>query len=73
MTKPDIKIWLYSGYTYDNLKQRAKNTIYLQWILDNTDVLVAGPFIQEQKDLSLPWCGSRNQQVINMKDGSLIC
>lgn len=68
MTKPNIKIWLYSGYTYDNLKQRAKDEIYLQWILDNIDVLVAGPFIQEEKDLSLPWCGSRNQEVIYMKE-----
>lgn len=65
--KPEIKIWLYTGYTIDQIRERVneeKNSHYLKAILDNINVIVAGPFIQEQKDLSLPWCGSRNQQVI---------
>lgn len=67
-TKPHIKIWLYTGYTAEQLLERIKNeknTHYLRAILDMVDILVAGPFIEEQKDLSLPWCGSRNQQVIH--------
>ena len=37
----------------------------LQIILENTDVLVDGPFIQEKKDLTLKWRGSSNQRVIS--------
>lgn len=32
-----------------------------------TDYLVCGPFIEEQKTLTLPWRGSSNQQVIDLK------
>ena len=33
-----------------------------------TDILVAGPFIQEEKDLTLKWCGSRNQEIIDLQE-----
>ena len=36
-------------------------------ILNNIDVLVDGPFIEEQKDLTLKWCGSKNQRVIDVR------
>ena len=32
------------------------------------DVLVDGPFIAEQKDLTLKFRGSRNQRVMDMKE-----
>lgn len=38
----------------------------LQIILENIDVLVDGPFIQEQKDITLKWRGSSNQRVISV-------
>ena len=34
----------------------------------HTDVLVAGPFIQEEKDLTLKWRGSRNQEIIDINE-----
>lgn len=67
--KPSIKIWVYTGYDTEQLRQRVKNekeVRYLRTILEMTDVLVAGPFVLEKKDLSLKWCGSSNQQVIHM-------
>lgn len=63
---PEIKIWVWSGYTYKEILDKAANNNYYSNILGNIDVLVAGPFIQEEKDLTLKWCGSRNQQVIDM-------
>lgn len=65
--KPKIKIWLYTGYTVEQLRKRLKckkYTKYLKYILESLDVLVAGPFVEEEKDYCLQWCGSRNQQVI---------
>lgn len=32
------------------------------------DYLVTGPFIQEEKDLTLKWRGSRNQEVIDIQE-----
>lgn len=36
-------------------------------IIFNVDVLVDGEYIDEQKDLSLKWRGSKNQRVIDVK------
>ncbi|WP_165056660.1 MULTISPECIES: 4Fe-4S single cluster domain-containing protein [unclassified Adlercreutzia] len=35
-------------------------------LLDNVDVLVDGPFVQTRKSLSLKWCGSSNQRLIDV-------
>lgn len=64
---PHIKIWLWTGYTWEELQETiraADNAKYLEYILKNVDYLVDGPFIQEQKDLTLQWRGSRNQRII---------
>lgn len=66
--KPDIKIWVYTGNIYEVLLTRIKeyDEKYLEGILNNIDVLVDGPFIQEQKDLTLAFRGSSNQRIIDM-------
>lgn len=56
---PDKDIWLYSGYTWEMLQNEE--------ILTLVDVLVDGPFLLEQKDMSLPFRGSRNQRIIHLK------
>ena len=68
---PDIEIWLYSGYTIEQLIQRMRKqqeVHYLKYILDNVDVLIDGPFIEEEKDLGLEWRGSANQQYIKLNN-----
>ena len=54
----DIAIW--SGYTLEEIQ--ADDT--MKDILKYVDVLVDGPFIEEQKDLSIPFRGSRNQRIL---------
>ena len=61
---PNSDTWLFSGYTYEML-QGAE-------ILRYVDVLVDGPFLLEQKDISLAFRGSRNQQIIRLKGGKPI-
>lgn len=63
---PNIKIYLWTGYIYENLLER--NEKLLQNILENIDVLIDGPFIKEQRDITLAMRGSRNQRVINLKE-----
>ena len=57
---PDKDIWLYSGYTYDSLRDKE--------ILTLADVLVDGPFLLELKDAGLAFRGSRNQRIIDLKE-----
>ena len=64
---PHIKVWLYTGYDYERVVDTANYSMggeKLKEILDNVDVLVAGPFIEDEKDLGLKWCGSSNQEII---------
>lgn len=60
---PDIKIFLWTGFSWKSIK----NVDYLQYIFDNIDYLIEGPFILEERDITLKWRGSRNQKIINMK------
>lgn len=66
--KPDIKIWLYTGFTYEDLmiRKNKEYTDYLSFILDNIDVLVDGQFLQEKKDITYKYAGSTNQRIIDM-------
>lgn len=67
---PNIKIWCYTGYIYEDLLQKDQQDQmrFLSYIFDNIDVLVDGPFIEEQKDISLKFRGSANQRVIDLKE-----
>ena len=57
---PDKDIWLYSGYTYEALRDKE--------ILTLVDVLVDGPFLLELKDAGLAFRGSRNQRIIDLRE-----
>ena len=56
-------VWLYTGYTFDQLKDDSKYARVLQ----NIDVLVDGPFIEELRDTSLLFRGSSNQRLIDIR------
>lgn len=60
-------IWIWSGYTYEELKEQSQIDNYLKYILNNADILIDGPFIKGKKDLTLKWRGSNNQRIIDLK------
>ena len=80
---PQKKIWLWSGYLWEDIYSLVfspycfsigtqqdwdwEDKKNLKDILFNINVLVDGPFIQEQKDITLRWRGSANQRVIDVE------
>ena len=64
MVFPNKDIWIYSGYEWENIIKDET----LRKILKYTDVLVDGAYIDELRDISLPWAGSKNQRVIDIKN-----
>lgn len=56
---PDKNIWLYTGYEWEEIKDYA--------IMKYIDIVVEGEFIQEQRNISLKWCGSSNQRIVNVR------
>lgn len=59
---PSIKIYLWTGYTIEQLQ--AKNDKRINNILSNIDILIDGPYVDEQKDITLKLRGSKNQRVL---------
>ena len=55
-------IWCYTGFLFEQLLQ---NPIQIE-LLQRIDVLVDGPFLEEYKDISLPFRGSSNQRLIDV-------
>ena len=52
----------FSGYTFEQLLQKDG----CRELLSLLDLLVDGPFVEEQKSLELRFRGSRNQRILNM-------
>ena len=65
---PDKKIWMYTGYVYEEIKDVPD----ISPILNKVDVLIDGPFIQSKKEYGLKWRGSSNQRVIDLRTGNLL-
>ena len=63
---PDIKIFVWSGYTIEELK--AQQSDIIKKILYNIDMLIDGRFVEELKDLTLKWRGSSNQRLLNKEE-----
>lgn len=64
---PNKNIWLYTGYTLDISNFDINSTNLLNKVIQNCDVIVDGSYIEELRDISLPYCGSSNQRVIDIK------
>ena len=77
-TYPKKTIWCYTGYVYekDVLGRMVSKWKITKDILELIDVLVDGPFIEEQKDITLLFRGSSNQRLIDvpksMKAGEVV-
>ena len=67
-------VWLWSGFTWEqifsiyNNYEEVPDWKYRQELIKNVDVFIDGPFIEEQKDLSLKWRGSSNQRIIDVQE-----
>lgn len=67
---PPKTIWMYTGYTLDVLLDKAspRHCEATDELLRLVDVLVDGPFVEAEKDISLAFRGSRNQRILKKAD-----
>ena len=65
---PNKDVWAFTGYIYDKdlIPGGRKYTENTDELLSMIDILVDGPFQEEQKDITLKFRGSRNQRVIDL-------
>ena len=68
----DKTIWCYTGYRFEDLLRHPQRKA----LLELCDVLVDSPFLLAERDLSLPFRGSRNQRIIHvqssLKEGHVV-
>lgn len=58
-------VMVYSGYTYEELLQRAAADDGVRRLLDEADILVDGPYVEGLRNLELTFRGSENQRVLD--------
>jgi len=63
---PDVKVYIWTGYVLENLVK--SNDDRIKRILDLTDTIIDGPYIEEERDITLHMRGSKNQRIINLID-----
>ena len=75
---PEKSIWAFTGYLFDRdlLPGKLGDPAVTREYLEHLDVLVDGPFIQAQKNLTLRFRGSANQRLIDvpasLQSGSVV-
>ena len=57
-------VWTFTGYLFEDL--RARKDADIDRLIQHTDVLVDGPFVESQRSLDLHWRGSANQRILDM-------
>lgn len=60
-------VWSFTGFTYEIIKQTGGDAFEF---LKSLDAIIDGPFILEQRDLSLRFRGSRNQRLVRLEVGT---
>ena len=70
-TYPSKTIWCYTGYVLEKdllPEDGRKHCEATGEMLKYIDILVDGPFIEEQKNISLKFRGSENQRILTLKE-----
>ena len=67
---PDKDVWLYTGWklSISDFRQSYLDMTMTNEIFRSCDVVVDGPYIDEQRDITLPFRGSKNQRLIDVKE-----
>ena len=63
----DKTIWLYTGYTWEELLKEKEVDKDLDTILNNIDVLLDGKFVLKLASEKIHYVGSSNQCIIDVK------
>ncbi|MCE1255619.1 MAG: anaerobic ribonucleoside-triphosphate reductase activating protein [Anaerolineae bacterium] len=64
--KLGLNLWVYSGFTWEELISDQATPGFSE-LIQLADVIVDGPYIKSQRNISQPYRGSTNQRMINVK------
>ncbi len=61
-----LNLVIYSGFTFEALLRKSESDPYIRRLLEAGMLLIDGPYSEEERDLTLPFRGSRNQRLIDL-------
>ena len=61
---PEVKVYVWTGYMYEDLIRSTQP--HIRNVLELADVLIDGPYIEAERDVTLNLRGSRNQRIIDL-------
>jgi anaerobic ribonucleoside-triphosphate reductase activating protein len=64
--KRGLDVVVYSGFTFEELFSRSRSDHNLLRVLQSGWLLIDGPFVTAEQDLTLPYRGSRNQRLVDL-------
>jgi len=62
-----LNVITYTGFTFEELLDKAHSEPAVQMLLGQTDILIDGPFIKDDHSYELKFIGSANQRVIDVQ------
>jgi anaerobic ribonucleoside-triphosphate reductase activating protein len=62
----NLSVAVYTGFYYEEILTNQDNWEW-QDLLQQTDILIDGPFEREKKTAEIPFCGSSNQRVLTIR------
>lgn len=62
-----MNVWVYTGYTFEEIMELAKKNDSYRKALEQIDVLVDGKFVMDLKSFDVQFRGSSNQRIIDVK------
>lgn len=71
-TLPDKNIWIYSGNTLEDLLAKYDHLPVFGLIMGLADILIDGPYLEAQRNVTLKFRGSENQRIINLATEPLV-
>jgi anaerobic ribonucleoside-triphosphate reductase activating protein len=63
-----LDIVTYTGYTFEEITKMAEHDKDIKNLLELSDLLVDGPYLAAERDLGIPFRGSRNQRIISVAE-----
>ena len=67
-----VKIFLWTGYTYEELQKAAEQGSTFEAIFSHLDYLIDGRYEEDKRDITLKMRGSSNQRIFHIVKDALI-
>lgn len=64
----NLGLVLYSGYTFEELLLMGCRDRNVSSLLECGNILIDGPYLEAERDLSIPFRGSRNQRILDLPE-----